>query len=478
MDVVQTFGNVIASQAEAHPDGMRRLLLTGWRAQLLKLKAFPDKRLPEARQYSAVIAMQKITDAMRNPERSAAMSIFTPYEPLDAAGILPYSPEQMSAFLAGTKCEGPFLEMAEGNGFCDTMCSYHRIFLGALCNGMVPKPACTVYTNLVCDGNMITFPYLQEKLGIPGFCIDVPYERSEEAVADVAEQIRKMTEFIGDVTGRHVTHEALCESVARGWKSALAYRRFLTASPGRRLPADMTNEMYAFLMNHLLMGSEETLRYCTGLAEQMEQAPKSDGLRLVWLHTMPFSQEPAIKRLNFTDRVFITACDLAADPMLTDINPAKPYDAMARRMVYSAVNGPTKHRVQLALDLADMTQADGVVIYAHWGCKATLGAAQLMKSQIEAAGLPCLVLDGDGADSANRSDGQTATRLDAFLELLEAQKASCHGAPAPSPASASVPAPTPAPVPASTSASTPTSASAPTPAPAPAPSDKETEAAW
>ena len=45
-----------------------------------------------------------------------------------------------------------------------------------------------------------------------------------------------------------------------------------------------------------------------------------------------------------------------------------------------------------------------------------------IKEALEANGLPCLLLDGDGVDSANRSDGQTATRLDAFLELLEARR--------------------------------------------------------
>lgn len=43
--------------------------------------------------------------------------------------------------------------------------------------GLVPKPKCTIYTNLACDGNMMTFPYLKQKYQIPGFYIDVPYEK-------------------------------------------------------------------------------------------------------------------------------------------------------------------------------------------------------------------------------------------------------------------------------------------------------------
>lgn len=185
----------------------------------------------------------------------------------------------------------------------------------------------------------------------------------------------------------------------------------------------MTNEMYAFLLNHVLMGSPETERYNRMMAEDMERAAESSGLRLVWVHTMPFSQQPAIDRLNFNDQAFITTCDMAADPMLIDVDPAKPYDAMARRLVLSCFNGLTQRRIDRALDLVERTRADGVVLYNHWGCKGTLGASPLIKAAVEEAGIPCLVLDGDGVDAANRSDGQTATRLDAFLEMLEASRA-------------------------------------------------------
>ena len=428
MDIVRTFGGTVASQAKVNPDRARRLLMTGWRAKQAQLALAPDKRLPKSRQYAGRLAMDTILKAMSHPDRAAAISIFTPYEPLEAAGILPYSVEQMSSFLAGTKCEGAFLETAGLHGFCETMCSYHRTFLGALSSGIVPKPRFAVYTNLACDGNLITFPFLEQKLGIPGFCIDVPFERSEEAVADVARQIREMTEFVGDVTGKPVDEDRLREAVARGCESAAAYRAFLASSPGKRLPSDMVSEMYAFLTNHLLMGTKETLRFCRMLEHEMKEAPQSDGVRLIWMNTMPYSQQPVIDAINCNDRAFVVASDLAADHMLIEVDPGKPYEAMARRMVYSAFGGCTQARIDRELQLARMTQADGAVFFAHWGCKATLGISTMMKNALEEAGLPCLILDGDGLDESNRSDGQVATRLGAFLEMLEARKAEGKGA--------------------------------------------------
>lgn len=60
--------------------------------------------------------------------------------------------------------------------------------------------------------------------------------------------------------------------------------------------------------------------------------------------------------------------------------------------------------------------------FAHWGCKGTIGASSLIKNSLENAGLPTMVLDGDGCNPANSSDGQVSTRLQAYLEMLSEGK--------------------------------------------------------
>ena len=67
------------------------------------------------------------------------VSIFVPGELLTAAGLTPYSVEALSCFIAGTKCEQAFLRQTEKEGFPETMCSYHRVFLGAALNGNSAK---------------------------------------------------------------------------------------------------------------------------------------------------------------------------------------------------------------------------------------------------------------------------------------------------------------------------------------------------
>ena len=69
------------------------------------------------------------------------------------------------------------------------------------------------------------------------------------------------------------------------------------------------------------------------------------------------------------------------------------------------------------------TRPDGAYCGAHPGRRTplyadTLGGAQLAKRMFEEAGIPLLILDGDGCDRSHGGEGQTATRLGAFLEML------------------------------------------------------------
>ena len=76
-------------------------------------------------------------------------------------------------------------------------------------------------------------------------------------------------------------------------------------------------------------------------------------------------------------------------------------------------------RIEAGIRHAKQVGADGVVWFDHWGCKHTLGGARLGKKALEEAGLPTLLLDGDSCDRGFGGEGQAATRMEAFLEVLE-----------------------------------------------------------
>ena len=199
MNIIEKFGDLVGDIAFEDPEKAHRLLLAGYRLQEKRLLLLPDRKLPSSGQYVARIVMKNMIQALTRPENAAMVSIFVPGELLTAADMNPYSVEALSCFLAGTRCEQAFLRKAEEEGFPETMCSYHRVFLGAALSGILPKPKCMVYTNLACDGNMMTFPYLKQTYEIPAFYIDVPYEKNQDSIQYVAGQLREMKQFLEDI---------------------------------------------------------------------------------------------------------------------------------------------------------------------------------------------------------------------------------------------------------------------------------------
>lgn len=418
MNIIEKFGAMVGDAALKDPEKARRLLLTGYRLQEQRLRFFPDKEIPSSGQYAALVVMKNMIQALAKPDNAAMVSIFVPGELVTAAGLTPYSVEAISCFLAGTKCEQAFLRKTLEEGFPETMCSYHRVFLGAALMKILPKPRCMIYTNLACDGNMMTFPYLKQTCDRPGFYIDVPYEKNRESVLYVADQLRKLKSFLEDVTGRKISEEAVRQSVLNSKKAAENYRKQLELRKDHDPVTSLTYELYAIFMCHLLAGSETAVRYTKLLLEDVKKAPKGEGLHILWMHIMPFLQEPVKEVFNYSKTVHLSACDFVADGF-RQMQSDDPYEAMAEKMVYCIYNGNVSQRIELAKELAKITNADGGILFAHWGCKGTIGASGLIKNSLEKAELLTMVLDGDGCNPANTSDGQVSTRLQAFLEMLE-----------------------------------------------------------
>ena len=100
----------------------------------------------------------------------------------------------------------------------------------------------------------------------------------------------------------------------------------------------------------------------------------------------------------------------------------EPWEAMAERLIKNVFNGPGERRVERVRRIAQAAGADGVVCFCHWGCKETMGISQLAKRELENAGIPTLVLDGDCVQRSNNAEGQASTRMGAFLEMLETRR--------------------------------------------------------
>ena len=114
MDVIKTFGNYVEKWCEGHPERARWLLKTGWEAENLKFTVAPSKRMNPSDQYLAKLMMNVMLQPLKHPESSVLVSVFTPCELIQEAGLYPYNVESFSCYLTASQAERAFLQNAEG----------------------------------------------------------------------------------------------------------------------------------------------------------------------------------------------------------------------------------------------------------------------------------------------------------------------------------------------------------------------------
>lgn len=417
MQVVETFGSCVEKLGEKHPKSAQTLLKLGWEAQNLKYQYLPDKRLMPADQYLAHMMMSAMIAPLKSPDESAMVSIFTPCELIQEVGLHPYNVEGFSCYLNGSHAERACIQQAENEGISETLCSYHKTFIGAAQRGILPRPKCIVYTNLTCDANLLTFQKLAELFDVPSFAIDVPMQQNEENVRYVADQLRELAAFLEQHTGKTIDEERLKARIARSGRTLEQFRKYQKLRADRYIPTDLVTPLYASMTNNILLGTEEEERYVNLQLADAKAAAPARGKKIYWMHTIPFWSQALHDTFYFRKEAQIVGCELAR-VYDGETDPQHPYESMARRMVYHSMNGPASRRIEAGIRHAKEVGADGAVWFSHFGCKHTLGAAQLAKKGFEQAGIPLLVLDGDGCDRSHGGEGQMATRLEAFLEML------------------------------------------------------------
>ncbi|MDO4620618.1 MAG: 2-hydroxyacyl-CoA dehydratase family protein [Lachnospiraceae bacterium] len=419
---IEKLGAAISAQTDKNPDRAAQMLSLTYRALGTGAKHFPPKKLTASRSYLQAYTADLLAGMLRDPSHSAVVNIFMPSEIFSALDMPITAPEALAAYVVNTACERVFIEKAEEQGAPETYCSYHKVLTGMAEAGVMKAPAMIANTALACDANQLSFRRLAELWKVPHVLIDVPLHVDEDAVDYVAAELRGLAHVAEECAGKKLDPDRLRQCVARSDAQLRNYRKYLQRRPSVHLPEALTPELLNAVCNHLYLGTEEGLNYSRLLLEDVAKAPARGPERhILWMHVLPNWQTSVKEIFQGEDnhRVEIVGCDLAYSS-LTRMDPDKPYESMARRLVYDSFNGPGSRRIEATLQLARKMKVDGILIFCQWGCKQTQGLAYTAKRAFEAEGFPTLVLDGDACDRTNSGSGQLVTRANAFVEQLEA----------------------------------------------------------
>ncbi|MBY0754263.1 2-hydroxyacyl-CoA dehydratase family protein [Clostridium sardiniense] len=418
MDFIKIYSDILKKNSD-NPDKVRKMLKAGYNLEYINLNLFGDKNLPKSLRYLAKLCMKFTLEPLRDPENTAFVNVFTPTEFLHAFDMHPQLIEAYSSYISGTRCEDMFIDKAESVGVADSLCSYHKTFLGAAMSNVIQKPKFAITTSTACDGNVNTFRCLADIYKIDKFVIDVPYEYSRDAENYVEEQLKEMVTFIEDNTHKKLDESKLKEIILNENQSIDYYKRYLESLKNKYFPNTLTSEMFKVFTTHPGMGRADTLKFYKLLAKDIEKYPDVKAKkRLLWVHLLPFYSESIKSFLDTNADYQLLISDMNAD-YLHKLDVDNPYGSIAKKIILNSFNGSYSRRANNILNLSKELNADGVINFCHFGCKQSSGGSLILKDLLEKNNIPMLSIDGDAVDRRNSQEGQNKTRLEAFFEMID-----------------------------------------------------------
>ena len=354
--------------------------------------------------------------------------VVAPFDLLGALGYTSCFVEFVGASLASSGMVGAFLNRAEQEGYAPDMCAYHRAVAGAAAAGMMPVPDVLVGTSCPCSAGQGTLENLAKKLDRELIMLHVPQEETAESVAYLAGQLQAMMDRIQEISGRSLPSEELARVMERSNETVAIMDEVFTLAEAVPSPAS-SNELKDFgIALPLLLGTEEALEvaqlYRDVFSARVEAGEgngrSEERVRLLWIQNRIQFREPLVRMLE-NDLGAIIVVDELNHITWDPIDPADPLPGIARRMITNAFNGPIESRIGKMQDLARRYKIHGAVNPCNWGCRQGAGARGMMQAGLAEVGVPVLNLEVDCVDPRSFAEGQLTTRLEAFVELLEAK---------------------------------------------------------
>lgn len=351
--------------------------------------------------------------------------VAAPFDLLSAMGVTSCFVEFVGGMLAVSGFAETFLEEAEQAGFGGDICGYHRTIMGAARKGLMPVPSFLIATSCPCSSGQATVENLARHFAKDLFVLNVPQEATREGIAYLSDQLRNMVRFISDHTGKTLDENRLRETIDftnRTRKILVDLYRLAGSIPSPVNGKLLSN--FGIIMNLFLgtqAGVDIAREFHDDLAARVEKGLSGIGeerLRLMWIQNRIQFQQPLIQMMEKQYGAVVVVDELN-DINWDPIDPDDPFPGMARRAILNPFNGRGGRRVELLQKLAREYRIDGAINPCHWGCRQGTGARGMVAQGLKDVGVPVLNLEVDCVDARNFAEGQLATRLEAFAEMLK-----------------------------------------------------------
>lgn len=400
-----------------------------------------------SRQMLDYLTAKNMEDARQAKARGELVcwaSSIAPCEFCETMGIHTVYPENHVVGIAARGGAPDLLEYAEQKGYSNDICGYARVNLAYMdmqkcISEEMPLPDLVLLCNNICETLLKWYENIAYTLNIPLLIVDVPYnhedEVTEENVSYVEAQFAEIIRQLEDITGRPFDYDKFQEVMkvaaqnAEDWYEATS---LCSAVPSPLSGFDMFNYMALIVC---MRGKPECGMTFRKLKAELEDRISQGvcGLkgaeekhRIMWdgIACRPYLSHTykVLKNLgvNMVGSTYPSAWALRYTP--GDLHSlARAYTSMGNNL---SRKGQTDLRESIIRD----TKCDGVIMHVNRSCKmCDFLQYEIGQSLQNDLGVPITSFDGDQADPRNYSKAQYETRIEALVEMMDAQRVEQKG---------------------------------------------------
>jgi benzoyl-CoA reductase/2-hydroxyglutaryl-CoA dehydratase subunit BcrC/BadD/HgdB len=366
-----------------------------------------------------------------------------PGEILYAMGVYPVYPESLAAIAAGIGKAQEFFDLARERGYSQSICSYTRCglafsWVNRCAFGPIPEPDIFITDVNICCLHVTWWAYLQDQFKKPTFFVDMPATddpQDPNYVDYYEQQIHEMVSFIEAHTPCVFNMEKLKETVRNSDRAGYYWKNIMELRKNKPSPTSFRSLAGEILPLVIALGMQEAAdfyqllyqSYVDLVKEGKTMAKGAEKYRLIW------NGIPIWHHLQVIDHFETKGANFVWEPYTSlnwgNLNPAgrldpeKPFRTLAEKYTNVKVNLPLEKRFRFYEQAIQEYQVDGVVMFSNRSCRPnSIGQDELITAMKEKYDLPVLILEGDQADAEGFNMQDARTRIDGFIEVLEARK--------------------------------------------------------
>ncbi|MEW6266357.1 MAG: 2-hydroxyacyl-CoA dehydratase family protein [Thermodesulfobacteriota bacterium] len=313
------------------------------------------------------------------------------------------------------------MQPAEKEGYSTDVCSFDRLIISCHLTGELPPGRLYLTSSYYCHGKAKANEAVAEAAGRENVIFDVPHEAGPAAFDYVLAQLKGITARLEAATGQRLDLDRLREAIRSSNRARATLGQVQELMKNKPCPWDGMRACLLSLAGAVFWGSPVLERVYDLILQEIEDRVKKgsalpENHRILWFPWVPVQTINAwtIFREN---RVTIPMVE-AAQIWWSELDPERPFEALARKALENYMLGPVERRVKSLLRLAEEYSVDGAVHFSSPACHQENAAFRPISDAFKARGLPVLNLEADMTDERNYSPQVMAGRLSSFLEVL------------------------------------------------------------